>query len=150
MAVGLKIIGGDFVINGSGRVEMVEQSDKCSRDLGKMLVTSKLFSNNENETTYSRYNPNYGTELENRSLYSGLSRMSIRDTIIGLLNNAISTYIRLQEGRDNLDIGEVITYIDFDVYYDVDDLRNLIIDIKFGTAYGGGELSLGQFVQSIE
>ena len=148
MAVGLKMVGGDFVINGSGKVEIVRHTDKCTRDFGKMLLTSKEYEGNETE--YSRYNPNYGTELENRSLYSGLSRMSIREVIIGLLNKAIADYIRLQESRDNLDIGEIITNVNLDVYYDADDLRSLIVDISFGTAYGGGEISLGQFTQSVE
>ena len=95
MAVGLKFIEGDFVITPSGNIEIVEQSKKCARDLGKMAVTNKEFYGNE--TTYSRYNPNYGTELNNRSLYAGLSRQSIRDTVIQLLNQAFTYYKVLQE-----------------------------------------------------
>lgn len=147
MAVGLKIVEGDFIINPSGSVAVVEQNEKCSRDFGKMLVTSKEFIGNT--TSFDRYNSDYGTELENRSMYFGLSRMSIRDVVILLLNQAISNYLKLQEGRNNLDYGEVITEVDFNVYYDVQDLRNLMVDIKFKTALGGGYITAGQFIQAL-
>lgn len=148
MAVGMKIVNGDFVIGQSGGIEMVDQADKGTRDFGKMLLTGKEYPNNT--TTYNRYNPNYGTELENKSQYVGLSRMGKRDSVIMLLNEAIASYLKLQESRDNLDFGEVITNVDFEVFYDVRDMRNLIIDIKFETAYGGQPISLGQFVQNVE
>lgn len=148
MAVGLKIVEGDVVINASGNLEMVEQNEKCARDLGKMLLTGSEYTGNE--TQFERYNPNYGTELNNKNQYRGLSRMSIRDTVIMLLNAGIKRYLTIQEGRDNLDLGEIITNIDFDVYYDMEDLRELVIEIKFGTAYSNQEISLGQYTQSIE
>jgi hypothetical protein len=148
MAVGLKIVNGDFIINPSGNIEMAQQNEKCSRDFGKMLLTAK--ENADNTTTYERYNPDYGTDIDNKSLYVGQSRMGKRDTVIMILNASISSYLKLQESRDNLDFGEVITNIDFDVFYDVRDLRNLVIDIRFETAYGGETISLGQFVQNVE
>jgi len=148
MAVGLKIVGGDFVIGQSGGIEMVDQTDKCTRDFGKMLITDKEYP--DNTTTYNRYNPTYGTELNNKSQYVGLSRMGKRDSVIMLLNDAIATYIKLQESRVNLDFGEVITNIDFEVFYDVRDMRNLVIEVKFETAYGGQTISLGQFSQNVE
>jgi len=148
MAVGLKMVNGDFVINQSGKVAMVNEVDKCTRDFGKMLITEKEHA--DNTTIYERYNPDYGTELNNKSLYTGLSRMGKRDIVIITLNSAISSYLKLQESRDNLDFGEVITGVDFDAFYDVRDMRNLIIDIKFETAYGSEPISLGQFVQNVE
>jgi hypothetical protein len=148
MAAGLKIVGGDFVINASGKVEIVQQTDKCTRDFGKMLVTRTAFAGNE--TSFDRYNKDYGTELENKSLYFGLSRMAVRDVVIGLLNSAIKRYIALQETRDNLDIGEIVTNVNFEVFYDSADLRNLIIDIKFTTAQNPNEISVGQFNQPIQ
>jgi hypothetical protein len=147
MAMGLKIIGGDIVINPSGQVEIIEQTDKCLRDLGKMLITDKEYV--YNVTAYSRYNPNYGTELNNHALYRGLGRSSIRDTIIILLNQAIKNYVILQESRFNLDIGEIITNLKFDVFFDIEDMRNLVIEIKVSTALSNGEISLGQFTQTI-
>ena len=148
MAVGMKIVNGDFIINQSGGIEMVEETAKGTRDFGKMLITGKEYPNNT--TTYDRYNPEYGTELDNKSQYVGLSRMGKRDSVIMLLNNAIATYLKLQESRSNLDFGEVITNVEFDAFYDVRDMRNLIIEIKFETAYGGQPISLGQFVQNVE
>lgn len=148
MAAGLKMVEGDFVINASGNIEVVSQTDKCSRDFGKMLVSAREFAGNE--ASFYRYNPNYGTELDNKSLYAGLSRMSIRDVVIGVLNTAIQDYLSSQESRDNLDIGEIITGVDFDVFYDSADLRNLIVDIRFTTAQSTNEVSLGQYVQPIQ
>ena len=148
MAVGMKIVNGDFIINQSGGIEMVEETAKGTRDFGKMLITGKEYPNNT--TTYDRYNPEYGTELDNKSQYVGLSRMGKRDSVIMLLNSAIATYLKLQESRSNLDFGEVITNVEFDAFYDVRDMRNLIIEIKFETAYGGQPISLGQFVQNVE
>lgn len=147
MAVGLKMAGGDFVINNSGTLDILEQNEKCARDIGKMLVTGKEFSGNE--TTFVRYNPNYGTELDNKNQYRGMSRAAIRDTIIIILNDAINGYLRLQENRDNLDLGEIIRYINFEAFYDVRDLRNLILEVKFGTAYSNEEITLGRYSQSV-
>jgi len=148
MAVGLKMINGDFILNPSGKVEMVNEVDKCIRDFGKMIITDQEYDGNT--TTYERYNPDYGTVINNKNLYTGLSRMGKRDAVIMALNDSIASYLRLQESRDNLDFGEVITSVNFDAFYDVRDMRNLIIDIKFETAYGSTPVSLGQFVQNVE
>jgi len=148
MAVGLKIVNGDFIIGQGGTIEMVSEVAKCTRDFGKMLVTEKEYTTNI--TTYERYNPEYGTELNNKAQYVGLSRMGKRDSATMLLNDAIASYLKLQESRDNLDFGEVITNVDFDAFYDVRDMRNLIIEISFETAFGGQPVSLGQYIQNVE
>lgn len=147
MAVGLKVINGDIIINSAGKLDIVEESDKGSRDFGKMLITSKEFPSNK--TSYSRYNPNYGTELSNKDLFTGLSRVMVRDLVISLLNEAIKDYLALQEARANLDLGEVITGVNFDVYYNAEDMRQLIIDINFTNVVSSSPISLGQYVQSI-
>ena len=72
MAVGLKIVEGDVVINNAGLIDVVEQTAKCLRDFGKMISTKKEYYGNE--TAYYRYNPSYGTELENKSRYRGMSK----------------------------------------------------------------------------
>ena len=148
MAVGLKIVNGDFIIGQGGTIEMVSEVTKCTRDFGKMLVTEKEYTTNI--TTYERYNPEYVTELNNKAQYVGLSRMGKRDSVTMLLNDAIASYLKLQESRDNLDFGEVITNVDFDAFYDVRDMRNLIIEISFETAFGGQPVSLGQYIQNVE
>jgi hypothetical protein len=146
MAVGLKIIGGDIVINRNGTLDMVSQTDKCRRDFMKMIVTSKEFIGNE--TSFERYNPFYGTELNNLAMYRGLSRKSIRDVVIIALNESISQYITLQESRNNLDLGEVITGIDFEVFYDVEDQRYLAFTISMTTAQGV-EVNVDDLVQYV-
>lgn len=148
MAVGLKIVDGDVVINNAGTLDIVEQNEKCSRDFGKMLVTEKEYE--ENLTTYYRYNPNYGTELNNKRLLRGISKSAMRDTVIMLLNEAINNYLRLQEARVNLDLGEIIRYVNFEVYFDIESPADIVIEIKFATAYSNEEVSMGQYVQSIE
>ena len=147
MAVGLKIVNGDFSINASGTVDVVTESEKAIRDFGKMLITKKEYP--ENLTTYTRYNPNYGTELDNRSRYAGLSRTAIRDVVISLLNEGIINYIALQESRTNLSLGEIITSVNFDAFYDIQDKRNLVVPITISTAGSSKEISMGQYIQTI-
>ena len=147
MATGLTIVNGDFVINGSGQVDTVSQEDKCIRDFGKMIATDREFFGNE--TSYDRYNPNYGIELNNSSLFYGLSRLAVRDIVISILNQDIRDYLTMQENRNNLDLGEIITSVNLEAYYDVEDLRNIILEIRIKTAYSGQEISLGQFNQSV-
>jgi len=147
MAIGLKIIDGDFIINNSGTVDTVTEVEKATRDFGKMLITKKEYT--DNTTTFTRYNPLYGTELDNGARFRGLSRASIRDTVISLLNEAIVEYLALQEKRDNLSIGEIITSVDFDAFYDAQDMRNLVLPIKFTSASGSQEISMGDYIQPI-
>lgn len=147
MAVGLKIINGDFTINASGAVDVVTETEKAIRDFGKMLVTKKEYP--ENLTTYTRYNPTYGTELDNRSRYAGLSRSTIRDVVISLLNEGIVNYISLQEKRTNLSLGEIVTSVNFDAFYDIEDKRNLVVPITISTASNSKEISMGQYIQTI-
>ena len=147
MAVGLKMISGDFIINNSGTLDIVTETDKAVRDFGKMLITKKEYQ--ENITTFTRYNPTYGTELDNRSKYSGLSRAAIRDVVVTLLNEAITNYIALQEQRTNLSVGEIVTSVNFDAFYDIEDKRNLVVPITFSSAGGTKPISMGQYVQPI-
>ena len=147
MATGLKIINGDFVINDSGSVETLLSKEKCARDLGKMLITEK--ENTSNETSYYRYNSTYGTDLNNQLNYQGLSRPMIKDIVTILVNQAITNYISLQEGRTNLSIDEIITGVNFTVLYNSEDLKIILIDIKYTTLASNSEQSLGQFVQNV-
>jgi hypothetical protein len=146
MAVGLKMINGDVVINESGCFEIVNPAQKCSRDFGKMLVTDAEFENNV--TTYYRYNPDYGTQLNNKLLYNGLSRLAVHDMVVFKLNESISNYIQKQEQRRNLNLEEVITNVDFDVLFDSTDLRRLLIDIKYSTLYET-DVTAGQYIQTV-
>lgn len=148
MAKGMQILDGDIVINTAGTLNWLSSTEKCLRDFGKMVTTDIEFSGNE--TTYYRYNPLYGTELNNTALFQGLSKSSIRDATIMLLNNAISNYLATQETRENLELGEVITGINFDVYYFADDPRTLATKIKIWNALSTSDgYDVGTFVQDV-
>ena len=146
MAIGLKIVNGDVVFNTSGSLEFITPGVKCARDFGKFLSTDQEFESNQE--SFYRYNPDYGTELDNRNLYLGLSRLAIRDTITKKLNEAINWYLRLQEGRINLNIEEIIASVKFDVYYDDDNPAQLNIDINY-TDVQGDSKTLGEYQQLI-
>lgn len=146
MAVGINIISGDIVITEQGTFDILSPALKCSRDLKKFLLTSIEFYGNE--TTYSRYNPTYGTELDNKLLYSGLSRQGIIDTVTMKLNEALNNYISLQEKRVNLDLQEVITNITFDVLFSLDDPTTLLIKILY-TTLSGTVVTLENFSQKV-
>ena len=146
MAVGLRIVEGDFIVNESGTLETLLPSQKCARDLGKVLVTE--IENYNNETEYYRYNPNYGTYLNNTLLYSNLSRVAARDAVVLGLNTALANYLSLQESRLNLDMDEIITGINFDVMFNAEDMKELLINIRY-TTLSSGEQTLGQFSQTV-
>ena len=146
MAVGINIISGDVVITEHGTFDMLSPAQKCSRDLKKFLLTSTEFY--DNKTTYPRYNPTYGTELDNKLLYSGLSRQGIIDTVTMKLNEALNNYISLQEKRVNLDLQEVITNITFDVLFSIDDPTTLLISILYQTI-SGNVITLETFSQKV-
>lgn len=119
MAVGIQIIDGDIAIDNAGKLVDVQGSRKCARDFGKMLQTATEFTGNE--TTYYRYNPTYGTELDRKSAYIGLSRKAVLDMINFLVNQAVTRYISLQESRTNLDVEEIINSVNFITVYDIND-----------------------------
>jgi hypothetical protein len=146
MAIGLKIVNGDFVLDNSGQVQMLNVAEKCRRDIGKFLITESEYANNE--TTYYRYNPQYGTEINNKILYEGLPRSAIRDTVVTKLNEALRYYVTNQETRNNLDLEEILTGFDFDVFFDSFDPTKLLIDIRFQTLTADEE-TLGQFEQRV-
>jgi len=146
MAIGLKIIDGDFIVDSGGIVQMLTPAEKCSRDIGKLLITKSEYIGNE--TTYSRYNPQYGTEIDNKLLYAGVSRSIIRDTVITKLNEALTYYVSLQESRNNLDLEEILTGFDFDVFFDSYDPTTLLINMRFQTLTADQQ-TLEQFEQKV-
>ena len=146
MAVGIKIANGDFIVNDNGSIDFVGPADKCARDFGKMLQTKKEYA--DNTKSLYRYNSDYGTELDNSAMYRNLSREATRDVIIILLNEAIARYLKLQEGRMDLDIEEIITKVKIDAYYDYYNLSNLILNIKYSTILNEDQTP-GLFMQTI-
>ena len=146
MAIGLKIVEGDFIISPSGAVEFVQDGDKCLRDFGKMLKTDIQTDNNE--TTYDRYNPNYGNMLCNTQLYSGLTRSTTLEVVNNLVYSTIENYLALQESRANIQVGELILDTKYSTYYDPEDPRTILVPIKI-TNGQGLDLVVGEFEQVI-
>ena len=146
MAIGLQINKGDIVISQSGSLSFITPGDKCKRDFGKMLTSKSEYT--DNTTTFYRYNPTYGTELDNKLLYFGLSLSTIRDVVIQKLNEAISNYLTLQEGRQNLNIEEIIVNVKTNVYYNDIDPSVLNIDITYTDVLGDSK-TLGEYKQEL-
>ena len=117
MATGFKIENGDWVIQ-DGSVVTVSKQDKVKRDLHKFLLTESEYP--DNLTSYSRYNPQYGVELNRTSLYRGLTTDTIIDQMNKSLTNSFKWYIALQESRANLSYEEIILDMQFYIFIDPD------------------------------
>jgi hypothetical protein len=145
MSFGFKILEGDFIIENKKLIQVID-NDKLLRDFRKFLMTESEDANNL--TTYDRYNPKYGTNINNKSLYTNLSTSSVISLINQNLSNNIKYYVTLQEGRSNLSLGEIITNIEFMTFSDpniktqIDIAINVIIP-------GNNVLSVGTFTQSV-
>jgi hypothetical protein len=143
MAIGLKIVDGDYIIDNSGTVVSVSGKDKCARDFEKMLITEA--TNPELDESTDRYNPIYGTRLNDKALYSGVGIDSAVDMINFMLAQAIQYYITLQEQRNNLSADEIISDIEFTTYPDIENKQQVLIDF---TVYNGpNAVNVGQFTQ---
>jgi len=147
MAEGIKMVGGDFVINGSGTIDMVTESEKCLRDVGKMLITD-VEATKTVITEFKRYNPNYGSLLNQLTINSGMKRTQVLELASDLVYTTIKNYLALQESRSNLSSGEIIVDINFDTYFDRDRPSVLLIPIRFTTAEGV-EYNLGEYEQEV-
>jgi hypothetical protein len=131
MAVGLKIINGDFYFTESGSVEVVSDTDKGIRDFDKMLKTDAEISTNL--TTYYRYNPTYGNYLVCMTGAMG-SKKNLLNSAKDLINKTIKNYLSLQESRNNLSLGEILVDISYDVYYDPNNPSTILIPMIITTA----------------
>ena len=130
MAIGLKMNNGDFIIE-SKKLSFIQDNEKLLRDFRKFLMTDAEQENNL--TLYYRYNPKYGTIINNKQLYINLSTASIIDLINQNLSEGIKYYITLQESRTNLSLGEMITNIEFMAFTDSTDKRVIKIPINIVT-----------------
>lgn len=148
MAVGLKIQNQDIIITGSGQVEFVSGKEKCSRDFYKMLCTE--VESESNSTGLYRYNPLYGTELHKKEIFNDLTDKEALELAQILIKQAIQNYIKLQESRKNLSLGEIITGITHRVYMlnDVQVGRKIIANIDLSLA-SGEQFNLGMFEEVI-
>lgn len=145
MAIGMKIVNGDFVIEGK-KVTFIENNEKLLRDFRKFLLTDSEQENNL--TSYYRYNPKYGTTINNRELYINLSTSSILDLINQNMASAIKYYIALQESRNNLSQGEIISNVEFISFVNPDDRRVIKISMNI-IVPKNNVLNVGTFSQTI-
>lgn len=146
MAVGLKIVDGDIVIQDKKCV-LVSHKDKASRDFYKFLVTESEHA--ENKTPFIRYNPKYGTELNRLSNYKNLDRLTILDVMNSKLREALQWYTKLQESRTNLSLGEIITSFNFVIYNHPLDPQSIVISID-GRLASGETINFGNFGQQVQ
>ena len=128
MAVGLKIIDGDYVINNDGTILGISGNDKGKRDFEKMLLTDAV--DMEKNPNTIRYNPLYGTKLNHKDLFKNVKTTVAGDIIDSLIREAVDYYLKLQENRTNLTAEEIITDIEIYTYPDRDDGRFIIIDMS--------------------
>ncbi len=133
MAIGLQFVNGDFVLSNK-RLVFVQNIDKVKRDFVKFLVTDKETSSNK--TTYTRYNPSYGTNINNVELYKNLTQKATLDMLELQLSDSIKYYVTLQETRNNLSMSEVITDLVFSVYQDLNNAQKIRFNIQLKVATG--------------
>lgn len=143
MAVGLKIVNGDYVIKEDGSLDTLTGSRKCARDFEKMLKTESV--NFNLDPNNSRYNPYYGTQLYNKDMLKGLSPSTIIDVLNSTLKTSIDYYIKLQEQRNNLSVNEVISDIQYIVYQDPTNKQQIIINFKI-TNGSGSTFNIEQYI----
>lgn len=117
-----KFKNGDFVPTMSGSFAKVSGSDKVARDIDKLLSTDVEFAGSESK--YSRYNPDYGTQLNNKKLFKGLSEAEVLNKVNELVRQALEYYVSSQKNSDNLPLDETVNYFE---YYSVIDAKNKTI-----------------------
>ena len=145
MAIGFKINNGDFLIENK-KITFIQDNEKLLRDFRKFLMTES--ENDNNLTTYYRYNPKYGTNINNKALYTNLSTSSVIQLINQNLSSNIKYYVTLQEGRSNLSLGEIITNVEFMTFLDTNIKTQINIAINI-IVPGNNVLNVGTFTQSV-
>lgn len=113
---------GDFVSTRSGTFSKISGIAKVARDIDKLLATDSEFAGSS--TGYYRYNPNYGTRLNNKAIFNGLSRVDTVAKVNEVVKEALEYFVALQKNQSNLPIDETVNYFD---YYSAFDLKNKTI-----------------------
>lgn len=114
-----KFKNGDFVPTMSGTFAKVTGTEKVSRDIDKLLSTDVEFAGSESK--YSRYNPDYGTQLNNKKMFKGLTESEVISKVNDLVKQALEYYVANQKNNDNLPLDETVNYFE---YYSVIDAKN--------------------------
>lgn len=144
MATGLKIENGDFVITNK-EIELLNGYEKLKRDLLKFLLTEK--ENLRNTTDYYRYNPNFGTDINNKELYINMNYSTKVDLVKEKLGACLRYYIAVQESRSNISLDEIISNIDL-LVFQTNDPSIIKIKIVVGTP-SQTQQEIGTFNQTI-
>ena len=146
MAIGLQIKNGDWVID-NRKVVIVQKQDKVKRDVHKFLTTDSEYE--DTLTTFSRYNPKYGVELNKRSLYRGLSIDTMIDQMNKSLSASLKWFLALQESRANLSAEEVIQDMQFYVFQDPDSKTSLKLKVQLLLQGSSTYSTLGVYSQEV-
>lgn len=143
---GFKIKNGDFVLDESGYFQTVSSIDKIKRDLYKRLTTDKYWGSNE--TAYYRYNPDYGTVLNNYAIYNKVQGVDLITTINNAIQAALIDIVKTQKADTQLPYDEVIDVFDYYSYFDPH--NPIIVKSKITVKLvNGTTLNLGTFSQDI-
>jgi len=146
MARGLQMQNGDWLVQDRALV-LVEKHDKVRRDLNKFLLTEQEYDTNL--TSFSRYNPSYGVQLNNIIMYKGLSTTMIIDQMNKNLSASLKWYLNLQESRSNLSYEEIILDMQFFVYVDPDIATKLRFSIELLLQGNKTYSTLGVYSQEV-
>lgn len=143
---GFVIKNGDWSLNGSGCLDTVSGSEKVKRDIYKRLTTDKHWGGND--TPYFRYNKDYGTKLNNASIYTNMSRKDQLSAVNNAVGEALNDLVNSQKADTQLPIDEVIDTFDYYSYFDQQNAANIKCKISV-KLLNGTIMDLGTFSQPI-
>jgi hypothetical protein len=136
---------GDLVFAGNGSYSRVTGNDKVRRDITKLLSTDTEFVGNE--TTYDRYNSEYGIALNNKKVFAGLSRSEVIEKINAMFKSSLEHYVNIQKNQENLPLDEVVNYFDFFTYSDP--VNKTLIRVKLTIYMMSGDSMEMSFYENI-
>lgn len=144
---GFKIQNGDLVLDESGYFITVSSADKIKRDLHKRLSTDSYWG--DNDTTFFRYNKDYGIDLNNSLIYRNQSGTNLLNVINTSVQKALSAMVASQKADASLPFDEVIDKFDYYSYFDSTNASIVKCRIKVFLV-NGTTLDLGTFSQNTE
>lgn len=142
---GFKIQNGDLVLDESGYFVTVSSADKVKRDLHKRLSTDSYWGSND--TSYFRYNKDYGVDLNNNLIYQNQSGTNLLNVVNSSVQKALSAMVSSQKADANIPFDEIIDKFDYYSYFDSTDASIIKCRIKV-SLLNGTTLDLGTFSQN--
>ena len=144
MAFGIKFENGDISISNTGSLNAVLGKEKVARDFGKFASTTPEVD--DSILPYVRYNPNYGLQLNIKGILDNVPRNNLLYVIGDILNTDANNFIELQRQRDNIELDEVIDYIDIGNAFSDNDPNTVNIVMKVHLM-SGEVLDMTDFLQ---